>query len=95
MSSEEPERFLAVLKAAYDYEPQSEDEMAIKEDQLLLLVERVDEESVHLVVLILSPCLTHLLSWWKVKIKGNSQDSESLIGLVPSAYVEQVRFRFR
>ncbi len=36
--------YLAVLKASYDYEPQSEDEIAIKEDQVLLLVERVDEE---------------------------------------------------
>ena len=47
MSTEEPDKFLAVLKASYDYEPQSEDEIAIKEEQLLLLVEKVDEESVH------------------------------------------------
>ena len=40
----EPEGYLAVLKAAYDYEPQSDDEIAIKEDQILLLVERTDEE---------------------------------------------------
>jgi len=44
MATEEPEKYLAVLKASYSYEPQSEDEIAIKEDQLLLLVERVDEE---------------------------------------------------
>lgn len=37
--------YLAVLKALYDYEtPQSDDELAIKEDQLLFLIEKVDEE---------------------------------------------------
>jgi hypothetical protein len=39
-----PESYLAVLKAAYDYEPQSDDEIAIKEDQIVLLVARIDEE---------------------------------------------------
>lgn len=36
--------YLAVLKASYDYEPQSDDEVALKEDQLLFLLERTDEE---------------------------------------------------
>jgi len=42
----EPETYLAVLKAVYDYEPQpnAEEELAIKEGQLLLLLERTDEE---------------------------------------------------
>lgn len=31
-------------------------------------------------------------SWWKVKIKGGSQEEDSPSGLVPAAYVEQVRF---
>ena len=43
-----PALYLAVLKASYDYAPQSEDEIAIKEDQLLYLVERTDEEYVGL-----------------------------------------------
>lgn len=42
--AEELEQYLAVLKASYDYEPQSEEEIAIKEDQLLFLLERTDEE---------------------------------------------------
>jgi len=42
----QPDEYLAVLKASYDYEPQSNDEIAIKEDQLLLLKERVDDELV-------------------------------------------------
>lgn len=42
----ESDEYLAVLKASYDYDPQSEDEVAIKEDQLLFLLERVDDESV-------------------------------------------------
>ena len=46
MATQDPETYLAILKASYDYEPQSEDEIAIKEDQLLFLIERVDEESV-------------------------------------------------
>lgn len=40
------EEYLEVLKASYDYEPQSEDEIAIKEDQLLFLLERTDDEQV-------------------------------------------------
>lgn len=31
-------------------------------------------------------------SWWKVKIKGESQDQSTPTGLVPAAYVEQVRY---
>jgi hypothetical protein len=42
----DPDPYLAVLKASYDYEPQSDDEIAIKEDQLLFLIERVDDECV-------------------------------------------------
>jgi hypothetical protein len=38
--------YLAVLKAAYDYEPQGDDEIAIKENQLVFLLERTDEEYV-------------------------------------------------
>ena len=48
--SDDPETYITVLKAAYDYEPQpgAEDELAIKENQILFLVERVDDElSIH------------------------------------------------
>ncbi|KAF8268783.1 hypothetical protein EI94DRAFT_1726772 [Lactarius quietus] len=38
------EQYLAVLKASYDYVPQSGDEIEIKEDQLLLLVEKSDDD---------------------------------------------------
>ena len=47
---DDPETYLAVLKATYDYKPQpdADDELAIKEDQILFLVERVDDElSIH------------------------------------------------
>ncbi|KAG2156026.1 hypothetical protein DEU56DRAFT_723571 [Suillus clintonianus] len=67
----EHEEYLAVLKASYDYEPQSEDELAITENQIVLLLERTDDD------------------WWKVKIKGESQEEDSPSGLVPAAYVEQ------
>jgi actin cytoskeleton-regulatory complex protein SLA1 len=46
--SEEQEEYIAVLKASYDYAPQSEDEIEIKEDQLLLLIEKIDDECVPL-----------------------------------------------
>ena len=46
MATEEPEIYLAILKASYDYEPQSDDEISIKEDQLLLLIGKVDDELV-------------------------------------------------
>lgn len=38
------EEYLAVLKASYDYEPQSEDEIAIKENQIVFLLEKIDDE---------------------------------------------------
>ncbi|KAF8591583.1 hypothetical protein K439DRAFT_1380627 [Ramaria rubella] len=38
------EEYITVLKALYDYDPTSEDELAVKEGQLLFLVERPDDE---------------------------------------------------
>jgi hypothetical protein len=49
--------YLAILKASYDYEPQSEDELAISENQVLLLQERIDDEWV-LHCLLPRACLT-------------------------------------
>ena len=40
----EVEEYLAVLKASYDYDPQSEDEIAMHENQTLFLLEKVDDE---------------------------------------------------
>lgn len=48
------EEYLAVLKASYDYEPQSEDEIAIKESQIVFLLEKADDE--------LSPILLNFLA---------------------------------
>ncbi|KAH9954230.1 hypothetical protein BC827DRAFT_1386878 [Russula dissimulans] len=42
--SDEQEEYLAVLKASYGYTPQSEDEIEIKEDQFLLLLEKTDDD---------------------------------------------------
>lgn len=42
--NEESVEYLAVLKVSYDYEPQSDEEIAIKEDQLLFLLEKTDDE---------------------------------------------------
>lgn len=82
--------YLAILKASYDYTPQSDDEIKIKEDQLLLLVDKVDEEYVHSLPPRDGISTIPPYSWWKVKIKGETQDEEGPIGLVPAAYVEQV-----
>lgn len=40
------DEYQAILRATYDYTPQSDDEISIKEDQLLLLIQRVDDEYV-------------------------------------------------
>jgi actin cytoskeleton-regulatory complex protein SLA1 len=87
--SDEHEEYIAVLKASYDYVPQSEDEIEIKEDQLLLLVEKTDDECVH--PLYSSGASLTFHSWWKVKPMGVS-DVQG--GLVPSAYVESVSARW-
>ena len=44
--SDDPEEYIAVLKASFDYTPQSDEEIEIKEDQLLLLLEKTDDECV-------------------------------------------------
>ncbi|KAF5369879.1 hypothetical protein D9758_001079 [Tetrapyrgos nigripes] len=36
--------YLAVLKVSYDYDPQSDDEIAVKEDQIVFLLERTDDD---------------------------------------------------
>lgn len=40
----EMEEYMGVFKASYDYEPQSEDEVKVQEDQILFLLERTDDE---------------------------------------------------
>jgi hypothetical protein len=84
------EDYLAVLKASYDYDPQSEDEIPIRENQLLFLLQQVDEECVWSFASSYNVDDTSV-SWWKVKIKGDSQEEETPVGLVPAAYVEPVR----
>lgn len=92
MATSDSEEYLAVLKASYDYEPQSDEELTISEGQLLFLLERTDDEYVGLSGLLTDWLIGSLYySWWKVKIKPDSQDEDSPSGLVPSAYVEPVK----
>lgn len=58
-----PGDYLAVLKASYDYEPQpdAQDEIAMKEDQLLFLLEKVDDE--YVVCMLLSQHLDSNISF--------------------------------
>jgi hypothetical protein len=90
-SSDEHEEYVPVLKSSYDYVPRSKDEIEIKEDhdQLLLLVEKTDDECVHL--LCSSGTSLTFRSWWKVKPIGVSDVQCSL---VPSAYVDSVSARW-
>ena len=37
-----------------------------------------------------SDLCVYFYSWWKVKVKGESQEEGSPAGLVPAAYVEPV-----
>lgn len=83
------EEYLAVLKASYDYEPQSEDELAIKENQIVFLLEKTDDELGPILLTFSLQLTSTSFSWWKVKIKGDSQDEDSPSGLVPAAYLEQ------
>lgn len=83
------EEYLAVLKASYDYEPQSEDELAIKENQIVFLLEKTDDELGPILFTFSLQLTSTSFSWWKVKIKGDSQDEDSPSGLVPAAYLEQ------
>lgn len=61
----EQDKYLGVFKASYDYDPQpdAEDELTIKEGQLLFLLEQTDEECVRsrLRYLLASPHHTHAL----------------------------------
>ena len=84
--------YLAVLKASYDYEPDAgaDEEITIKENQILFLTERVDAEYI-VVSLSALTAVSQYFSWWKVKVKGESQEEETPEGLVPAAYVEPVR----
>lgn len=90
MPTSDTEHYLAVLKASYDYSPQSDDEIAVKEDQILFLIERTDDECVSIFLSSFLHFSSSPPSWWKVKIKGDSQDADTPVGLVPAAYVEPV-----
>lgn len=59
--AQQGEEYLAVLKVSYDYEPQSEDEIAIKESQIVFLLEKTDDE--------LSPILLTFLSMIDLRIE--------------------------
>ena len=67
--------FVAVCTALYDYSPQSEGELLIKEGELIyILNKQTDEEN-----------------WWKAKKKAESEEDDEPVGLIPYNYVEEVR----
>lgn len=69
--------FLGVYKALYDYVPQNENELEIKEGEILYVLDKTNEEGDE-------------DDWWKARKKADNEDEEEPEGLVPSTYIEEV-----
>ena len=69
--------FLGVFTALYDYTPQNENELEIKEGELLYILETTNDQGEE-------------DDWWKARKKAASDDEDEPEGLVPATYVEQV-----
>ena len=65
--------FISVCTALYDYAPQNEEELQIKEGELVYILEKSSEDD-----------------WWKAKKRGENEDDEEPIGLIPNNYVKDV-----
>lgn len=71
--------YIGVYKALYEYTAQAEEELNIQPDDLLYLLERSDVDE-----------------WWKVKkrvLPVGDEEVHEPVGLIPSNYIEQVRFQ--
>ncbi|KAF2718191.1 hypothetical protein K431DRAFT_287925 [Polychaeton citri CBS 116435] len=71
--------FLGVFHALYDYVPQSHEELAIKDGDLLLKLPDDDDDG----------------QWIRVKLKAKSDDEEEPEGLVPANYVEEAAVLYK
>lgn len=82
MATQDSEKYHAVLKASYDYAPQSDDEIAIEADQLLLLLEKVDDEWVTFNFIYLQ-LLTLIKVGGKSRSRVNRKTQRALLALFP------------
>src|SRR5687768_17248984 len=97
----------AVAKALYDYDAQDPDgELSFKEDQILYIIDKEDDECVNPTFfavdlpgreLLMADCKLgvwcRVNRWWKAKIKpldDAPEADEDKVGLVPRTYVEEV-----
>lgn len=69
--------FLGVYKALYDYAPQNENELEIKEGEILYVLDKTNEEGEE-------------DDWWKARKKAENEEDEEPEGLVPATYIEVV-----
>lgn len=70
--------YLGVYRAVYDYDARADEELTIRVDDLLYLLERSDIDE-----------------WWKVKkrvLPVGDEEVDEPVGLIPSNYIEEVRF---
>ena len=67
--------FLGIYRAVYDYNPQSEGELEIREGDLLFVLEKSSDDD-----------------WCKAKKKATDDDEDEPEGLIPSNYIEEVRY---
>ena len=74
--------FLGIYRALYDYAPQSAEELAVSESDLLFVLERPSSTSED-------------DGWWKCKKKAASDDDDEPEGLVPNNYVEEAKPVYR
>lgn len=70
--------FLSICTALYDYVPQGEGEIAIKEGETILILERSTKDE-----------------WWMARRRASSEDGAHSVGLIPSNYVEEVRYSIK
>jgi len=64
--------FLGIYRAVYDYAPQSDEELELKDGDLLFVLDKSTEEP----------------DWWKCKKRAVSDEDDEPEGLVPNNYVE-------
>jgi len=69
--------FLQICTALYDYTPQNDTELAIKEGEVLYIVETKNEEGQE-------------DEWWRAKKKAAAGEEEEPQGLIPNNYVQPV-----
>lgn len=71
--------FVGVFRAAYDYSPQDDDELAIHQDEVCYLLEKVDDDWWRV--------------RRRAAAEAANAEAEEVDGLVPASYLEEVGTR--